>query len=356
MVLSGGLLIGPRLVLASATRNLKQSQLLGDAGAKQEKQHVTVNGAKNILLVGLDNRPFQNPNDLIRSDTIMILHVPSSHDRGYLVSIPRDTYVRIPANKATKYAGGQEKINAAFAFGSTQGGGIKGGVHLLAETIKTQWNITFDAAAVIDFAGFQKVVTALGGVDMCIDEKTTSIHRGKTKDGKQAVPFKINTDGTIAYAIRGVTPEVYEVGCRHLEAWQALDFIRQRDLLANGDLDYGRQRHQQQFLKAVLSEVTSSGTLTNPAKLATAVDLISKSMNVDYGGIAPEDWIYAMRGLRPADLVTIKTNGGQLFGSVINGQDVQQLNPTSLELLAAVKADTVDRFIVAHPDWVAAGA
>ncbi|MFF2410004.1 hypothetical protein [Streptomyces sp. NPDC058092] len=45
-----------------------------------------------------------------------------------------------------------------------------------------------------------------------------------------------------------------------------MDFVRQRDLLANHDFDYGRQCHQQQFIKAVLHQVVTDG-LNSPTKL-----------------------------------------------------------------------------------------
>src|SRR5436190_556667 len=130
-----------------------------------------------------DRRPGQNPNDLVRADSIMIMHVPVTHDRAYLVSIPRDTYVEIPAysNGKKTYRGGHDKINSAFAWGGDGLGGLDGrkkGFILLQQTIKRNYNIDFQAGAIVDFAGFQEVVTVLGGVDMYIDEKTTSIHVG----------------------------------------------------------------------------------------------------------------------------------------------------------------------------------
>jgi hypothetical protein len=45
------------------------------------------------------------------------------------------------------------------------------------------------------------------------------------------------------------------------EPWQVLDYVRQRELLPNGD--YDRRRHQQQFLMAVLKQTASAGTLTD---------------------------------------------------------------------------------------------
>ncbi|GIH20215.1 hypothetical protein Raf01_83870 [Rugosimonospora africana] len=347
---SGSLIVGVKVFLAQATRSVTQANLLGGAG-NQAASHVTVSGPVNVLLVGTDGRPDQ-PADLGRADSIIVLHVPAGHDKAYLVSIPRDTLVQIPADPSNEYPGGQDKINAAFAFGSQDGGGVSGGIQLLARTIKSAYGITFDAAAVVNFAGFQQVAGVLGGVTMCVDEKTTSIHVGFTDSGQEALPFTQDANLQLS-PVAGVTPQVYNPGCQHLSAWQALDFTRQRDLLANGDGDYGRQRHQQQFIKAVFKEVLSTGTITNPAKFSKVLDAIGKAMTVDTGGISIEDWIYAMRGVTDAGITTIKTNDGQYDSITVPGiGSCEQLSDTSLQLLQSVKGDTVGQFLTAYPDWI----
>jgi polyisoprenyl-teichoic acid--peptidoglycan teichoic acid transferase len=356
MLTSGVAIFGSKLLVAEATKSVTRQNLLGAAG--QDRAHVSINGAKNILLVGTDARANQNPSDLVRSDSIMILHIPASHDRGYLVSIPRDSYVEIPPynNGKVKYPGGHDKINAAFAFG---GEGLTGadakshGFELLAKTIKNLTGITFDAGAIVDFAGFEQVVSALGTVHMYVDEQTTSIFLGTNdKTGKYAQPYHINDDGTVGYKISGVTAQVYTVGWHDFPAYQALDYVRQRDLLANGDYDYGRQRHQQQFIKAVFKQIVTSGTLTNPTKLASILDAVGKAVTIDDGGVSLEDWIFAMRSVSPSDLLTIKTNDGQFNSQKVNGQDVEILSQTSLDLMHAVATDTVDTFVGQHMDWV----
>ncbi|GIH13114.1 LCP family protein [Rugosimonospora africana] len=360
MLTSGVAIFGTKALLAAATKSVTQQNLLGSAGA--DRSHASVNGPKNILLVGVDSRPNQDPNELVRSDSIIILHIPASHDQGYMISIPRDTYVEIPEydNGKQKYDGGHDKINAAFAFG---GRGLTGnaarqhGFELLEKTIQTlpgMSDIKFDAGAIVDFTGFQQVVQVLGGVTMYVDETTRSIHVGFTKSGKEEEPFHVNSDGTVGRAVPGVTPETYTKGTHHLSPWQALDYVRQRDLLENQDGDYGRQRHQQQFIKAVFKEILSSGTLTNPAKLTKVLDTVGKAMTVDTGGVSIEDWIFAMRNIGANDLLTIKTNGGQFSTQMINGQSVQTLDDTSMQLLQSVVTDSVSSFVQLHPDWVAA--
>ncbi|MBX6357889.1 MAG: LCP family protein [Micromonosporaceae bacterium] len=356
MVGSGTAVVGSKVLFAAATKDVTRQNLIGSANTEQRK-HASIKGAKNILLVGVDIRASQNPKVGTRADSIIILHIPASHDQAYLVSLPRDAYVHIPAydNGKESYAGGQEKINSAFFFGSrglTGPSKLSHGFELLSLTIKELTGITPDAGAIIDFQGFKKVVEVLGKVCMYVDEDTTSIHIGHTKDGKKAVPYKTHPDGTVAYKIPGVTANFYKKGNHCFTPEEALDFVRQRDLLANKDSDYGRQRHQQQFLKAVLREVVDKG-LSSPTKLPGLLSAVGKTMTVDDGGISLEDWVFAMRGINPNDLVTLKTNHGDFNSQRIPGKgDVELLSATSKDLLRSVKNDTVQNFIQAHPDWV----
>jgi LCP family protein required for cell wall assembly len=354
LIVAGAGVVVFEATVGAATRSVKQQSLLGssDPAAK----HATVSGAKNILLVGIDQRPNAAAGTAIRSDSIILMHIAADHKTGYLISLPRDSYVSIPAynNGVQSYAGGKNKINAAFSFG---GRGLTGaqqlshGFELLSLTVKKLTGITPDAGAIIDFQGFQQVVNVLGKVCMYVDEDTTSIHIGHTADGKQAAPYAINPDGTINHKIKGVTANFYAKGNHCFTPAQALDFVRQRDLLANHDGDYGRQRHQQQFLKAVLQQAEHDG-LRSPTKLPSLISAIGKTMTVDTGGISITDWAFAMRGLNPSGLVTIKTNDGKFNSRSVPGVgSVQILDPTSLDLLHAARTDTVAQFVTAHPTW-----
>jgi anionic cell wall polymer biosynthesis LytR-Cps2A-Psr (LCP) family protein len=358
-VAGGGSAVAVRVALATATNSVAQQNLLGTVRSTTERKHAAVTGAKNILLVGLDTRPNQDPSKLTRSDSIIIMHIEADHSTGYLISLPRDSYVDIPAyeNGKVPYGGGKNKINAAFAYGSrglTGQAALSHGFELLALTVKKLTGITPDAGAIIDFTGFKQVVTTLGHVCMYVDETTTSIHIGKDADGKPAAPYKINPDGTLNHKIAGVTPNIYTKGNHCFNPGQALDFVRQRDLLANKDYDYGRQRHQQQFLKAILKQVVHDG-LSSPTKLPSLITAVGKTMTVDDGGISLDDWAFAMRGLNPDNLVSVKTNDGKFNSESVPGVgSVELLSDTSMQLLRAVQTDDVVPFLTTHPTWIAA--
>jgi anionic cell wall polymer biosynthesis LytR-Cps2A-Psr (LCP) family protein len=332
--------------------------LLGGAKPIEEKKNASLDGAKNILLVGIDQRPDQINGEALRSDSIILLHINKDHSSGYLISLPRDSYVNIPAydNGAQTWAGGKQKINAAFAFGTR---GLKGkdalkhGFELLTMTVKELTGITPDAGAIIDFQGFRDVVKVLGRVCMFVDTETTSIHRGTDASGKPAAPFLINKDGTLRGSISGVKPKVYTKGDHCFTPADALDFVRQRDLLGDRSLDYGRQRHQQQFFKAIITQAVKDG-LDSPSKLPKLLGAFGKSMTVDTGGVSMADWALTMRSLKPDRLVTIKTNAGRLNSqSVPNVGSVEILSPDTMELIRAVKKDNIDNFLLGHANFVA---
>lgn len=357
LVAGGGSLVGVRVLVGSATKEVPRENLLGSTRTTTERKRAEIKGAKNILLVGLDTRPSWTNDQPSRSDSIILLHIPADRSAAYLISLPRDSYVEIPAydNGKQSYRGGRNKINSAFAFGSR---GLSGraaeshGFELLAMTVKKLTGITPDAGAIIDFTGFKKVVQVLGKVCMYVDEDTTSIHVGHTADGKTAVPYKTDSAGLHPRRVKGVTPNFYAKGNHCFTPVEALDFARQRDLLKNKDSDYGRQRHQQQLLKAIMRQAVHDG-LNSPAKLPRIVSAVAKTMTVDDGGIPLEDWAFALRNINPDDLITIKTNEGKFNSRSVAGiGSVEILSKTTMSLLKSAKNDDLDSFIEANPDWV----
>src|SRR3954451_2929781 len=99
---SGGTMLGAKLLVDHYTKTIAHPGGLGSAAAEGN----SIDGPINLLLVGTDERTGK-PGMGARADSIIIAHVPEKHDSVYLTSIPRDTLVTIPANKKTKYDGGQ---------------------------------------------------------------------------------------------------------------------------------------------------------------------------------------------------------------------------------------------------------
>jgi LCP family protein required for cell wall assembly len=188
-------------------------------------------------LTGHEERVLATGHDISghRSDTILILHIPAS-GKPVLVSIPRDSYVPIPGH-------GYNKINAAYSYG---------GPELLAKTVQNATGLHIDHFMGIGFGGLVNVVNAVGGVNMCLP--------GPMVDPKAGLNLK--------------------AGCQTLTGAQALGFVRTRNF-AESDLQ--REQDQRLFLRALLSKMTSLGTVINPFSALPAASGATGSLTVDQG-------------------------------------------------------------------------
>jgi LCP family protein required for cell wall assembly len=198
----------------------------------------------NILLVGSDSRAGLTRRELgkiqtvqvagRRTDTIIVLHVSPERKQTVMVSLPRD--LRATVNGQTN------KINAAFAVG---------GPDLLVETVEQTTGLPIHHYAEIDFAGFLKVVDALGGVQLC------------NRSGRRLDD---------SYANLHMPP-----GCQEVNGVKALAFVRARHV----DSDFGRIGRQQEFIRAVMDKVASKGNLINLPKLFGIADIASDHIKTD---------------------------------------------------------------------------
>jgi LCP family protein required for cell wall assembly len=342
MVLSGFVVVGGKIFTSLANNTVKTENLLPD---NMKAAGNNINGPVNILMLGMDERT--NSTATIRTDSIIVVHINAAHDHVYLVSLPRDTMVQVPAYPASGFRGGTLKLTESFGVGNQdkQGHGDDSptgrarGVGLLTAAINVLVpNLKFNAVAMINFVGFQKLVEALGGVDMCIDQRVESVHYAKS--GKYM--------GEDIYHGPGY---VYLPGCRHLQPWEALDYVRQRENLPHGD--YDRQRHQQQFLQAIFKQLASAGTLTNISKFGQLRDAVGSLLTLDLGNAQVADWIFSFKSIRPSDVTMIQTNGGNYSSQDVDGKSYQVLSAESNKLMDALTSDSLATFVASHPTWVA---
>jgi LCP family protein required for cell wall assembly len=171
-----------------------------------------------------------------RSDTILLLHIPGSGP-AVLVSLPRDSYVKIPGY-------GWNKLNAAYSFG---------GPKLLAKTVQNATGLRIEHYMGIGFGGLVNVVNSVGGVTMCF---THPLH-----DAASGVNLK--------------------KGCQTLSGGKALSFVRVRHTFASQDLQ--REQNQRVFIKAMLSKMTSPGVMFNPFSAVPAGLGAVGALSVDDG-------------------------------------------------------------------------
>ncbi len=216
----------------------------------------------NFLLVGSDSSAGLDPNDPIQvgrqgerqSDVMIIAHVDEPNQSVTLFSIPRDLWVPISGT------GRVDRINSAYAFG---GDGV------LIDTIKENMDVEIDYYINIDFAGFQDLVSVVGGVDVYFPEPAR--------------------DWDSRYGVSHTGFEVLTKGCHYLEPEQALAYVRSRyyqvvDVEGNwvdvGLGDISRIERQQDFLQRFIGEAIAQGA-RNPFKMKDLVDETLDAVTVD---------------------------------------------------------------------------
>ena len=250
--------------------------------------------ALNYLLVGSDTREGLTKEQMKalrvgstktaaggRSDTMLLVHISKARDKAYLVSLPRDTLVTIPAHTSTdgksQIPDRQNKLNAAFAFG---------GAPLLIQTVEGATNLKIDHYIEVNFAGFAKIVDALGGIEVCT---------------------KKDIDDPKSHL-------VLAAGVHTLNGIESLKYVRTRDSDGLGDI--GRMQRQQQFMSSVLRKATSTGVLLNPIKLVNFFNAAISTVKTD-------------AGLNESDLLTLAKQLRNLSASKVRTLTVPIDNPNA---------------------------
>jgi polyisoprenyl-teichoic acid--peptidoglycan teichoic acid transferase len=348
MVVSGGVLVTSQVLVARYAGAVKTQDLFGDAAAGATKEKVSdIKGPLNILLVGIDPR---DAKQAPLSDSIIVVSVPASHDQAFVFSVPRDLIVDIPAFDKTGFRGARGKINSAMSYGSAVGNGnhdVAQGFSLLAKTVSQLTGIKeFDAGSIINFGGFKQIVDAMGGVTMTIDQDVKSEHLQPDGSPRPRRPG-CSKNGNCAHPYTGPQKQ-YKKGTYHLEGWEALDYVRQRYGLPKSD--YDRQRHQQQFIKAMAQQALSKDVVTNPVKLDKVLNAAGKSLIFDGNGHSVVDWGLALRNIRSENMTLIKLPGR---GLITNGRyQGEQLDPTAEDFFRSVTDGTIAEFVLAHPEYI----
>ncbi|WP_229074923.1 LCP family protein [Actinoplanes sp. DH11] len=295
-----------------------------------------------MLIVGIDPR---DDRTAPLADTIIVAHVPADRRGVYLFSLPRDLVVRVPGFVKSGTGPTRGKINSAMALGSRKRDGsfdVAQGLELLERTVGEVTGIRrFDAGAVIGFGGFKRMVGALGGVRMRIDQDVVSEHRKPDGRPRDRLPrCRVNPDCLRPYT---GPQKVYRESSRpvRLKPWEALDYVRQRYGLPN--VDYDRQRHQRQFVRAVAKRIAA-----DPVRLVRVVDAAGDALTVDSGRRGVLGWAAELAGLEVRRMTTLGLRGEPYF------EDGRYLGERVRAggFFRAVRQDRVAAFLRAHPGAV----
>jgi LCP family protein required for cell wall assembly len=231
-------------------------------------------GDENFLIIGVDSRIGANSEvgagdttivEGARADTIMLVNVPANRKRVVAVSFPRDlaitpmncqawdpetgkygpVYDKITGEWSDNERPTTTKLNSAYALG---------GPKCLVKVIQKMSGLAINRFMAVDFIGFEKMVDALGGVEVCT---TTPL-----EDAELGV--------VLATA-----------GRQKLDGPTALNYVRARSIATEDNGDYGRIKRQQLFLSSLLRSIISSETLFDLDKLDEVVNTFIDDSYVD---------------------------------------------------------------------------
>jgi len=223
--------------------------------------------AVNILVVGTDSRSGasgelgagdEDEVPGLRNDSTMVIHVSADRSRVQIVSIPRDTLVDIPSCKhrdgTISEPTSDDMFNNAMVYGADGGDApedIGPGIACVKSTVEKLSDMTIDAFMVVDFAGFVRMIDALGGVWFNI-------------------PERIDDDSAQLYI---------DAGCWKLSGTHALAYMRSRKAQGDGS-DISRIGRQQQLISAMLRELQAKDYVADSGALLTFLQAAIQAVNV----------------------------------------------------------------------------
>jgi LCP family protein required for cell wall assembly len=228
-----------------------------------------------------------DPDGVLNTDSMMLVHVPADGSGASFVSLPRDTYVPIPGY-------GEARLNSAYARGynDTEGSDAErdaAGAQLLIRTVSQFTGLQVDHFAEVDLLGFINLSEIVGGVTVNICQATSDPNSGAD----------------------------FPAGVQTVSGPDALAFVRQRHGLPHYDLD--RVVRQQVYIAGMLRNVLSSDLLLDLSRQQAIVEQVGSSITLDRG-LDLFDLAAQMQNVQPGS-ITFQTIPG-LTEARIDGADV----------------------------------
>lgn len=244
----------------------KEDLTLGDKPMADHKANSAGQTPLNILLIGSDARDTKANQDLggaketfggaPLADVQMLLHVSADRSNMSVVSMPRDTMLKMPkctdpdTKKVYPASTGNIQTNASLG---------RGGPGCTVATWYELTGITIDHFMMIDFAGVVSMADAIGGVPVCVEENVHS----RNAEGKGS-GLKL------------------EKGENVIQGEQALQWLRTRYGFEDGS-DLARTHAQHMYMNSMVRELRKGAKLTDPGKLMGLAEAATDALTVDKG-------------------------------------------------------------------------
>ncbi|MEK3853559.1 LCP family protein [Cytobacillus sp. FSL H8-0458] len=227
-LLAAAILSGCTSFQQKENNNARQETEIGESEKENKEPSANENETKNFLLIGVDSRGEEDS----RSDAILLASYEPSGESIKLVSLMRDSYVKIP-----DYQYMYSKLNHAYYIG---------GKDLLKDTIEQNFEVQIDHTAIIDFKGFTAMLDAIAPDGIEAEVSTAMIE-------------DMGLD--------------LEPGKQKLKGSDILSYVRFRH---DGQSDFGRVDRQQEILIGLKDEVLNQ--FSSPAGFARFPEVISQAM------------------------------------------------------------------------------
>src|SRR6201986_1106111 len=292
-------------------------------------------GAQNILLMGLESRRDWDGNVLPASilaalhagsvqgvkdgiggndtNTLILIHIPAGGKKAVGFSIPRDDWVSFAGTVGPQQQGKIDQAYGVSMFYKQQQlkqqqpdisqnqlafGGNEAGRKAAVDTVAQLTGVHIDHFAEVNLDGFYELARVLGGAQVCLNHAVSDSYSGAN----------------------------FRAGYQHLNAAQALAFVRQRHGLTNGDLD--RTHRQQAFLDSVMQQLRTEGVLSDLTKINSLLS-VAKQYVITDSGWDLLDFATQMRGLNSSNL-TFHTYPIVQY-ETIAGQSANQVDPAVIQ-------------------------
>ncbi len=249
-----------------ASSSIFKGNIFGILASKPLK--MDANGRTNIVILGtsgsIDDQRHDGAN---LTDTLMVLSVDQNKKDAYIVSLPRDLYVKYGQACNSGYQG---KINELYLCYSNDTEDDEAGANALSSKITEVTGLQIQYYAHINWAVVVGSIDAVGGVDVNVE-------------GNGGCSYLGLPDGSVVDQNMKIK---YTPGVHHMSGLEALLFSRARGEvpptcgLALGDFD--RQANQQKVLKALQQKALSAGTLGNVGKVTSLLDALGKNLRTNF--------------------------------------------------------------------------
>lgn len=238
------------------------SALLSDGKELRKDQY----GRVNILMFGTAGENIDHDGSDL-TDSIMIASINPTDKTGFLISVPRDLWVKYGQACSAGYEG---KINVVYQCGKGDNGTTADGASLLQQTVESTFGVDIQYYAAVNFAALKQAVDAVDGITVEI----------KSDDPRGILDR--NFDWKCGYRCHYVK---WPNGPAKLNGEQALALARARNAAGGYGLDGGnfdREQYQQKILIALKEKASSAGVLANPVAVTNLLDSLGDNVRTNF--------------------------------------------------------------------------